>query len=526
VRRILSRWPVAAFAACGGDGPPAEPEPVAWCEEDFAPYPEVAESPGLIYEIYVRSFQDSDGDGVGDLAGVRSRLDYLQSLGVGALWLTPVFESPSVHGYDPTSLTRVRAEFGGDDALDALVDEARARGLRVVLDVPVNHTSSQHPWFLSATEEPDSPTRGHYVFGDEQYDEYRWFEAEDGSWYYAFFGESLPDVDWTNAELAADMLAAIDEVAVRADGMRLDAVAQLVEEDGDISGTDSTHCLLQGLVARARQANPELVVLSEAWADTPSELDDYLGPDGAPETDVLLDTMRMPNTLSAFTTGDVSAVRTGLSDHVQGGTASRMLAYSEGHDTDRLIDRLPSHEARRAFEVANFLLPGTPVLFYGEEIELRDSPDVSGQDAPQRGPMAWDDGLNAGFTDGEPWFPVDQRYLEGYNVASALGDPASMVSLILALSSLRGALEGAEVEMLTRVDTPLLIARYTRGAAALLVAINVDDETVTTDLALDAGMLELTGEGSTVAATGDQEVSFAAYQYRVWALGLDGPTLP
>lgn len=448
-----------------------EPPTVDWCEVPL-PVPVADRVPppqGLIYEIYVRSFQDTDGDGVGDLAGVAAHLDHLTGLGVSALWLMPIFENDGGAGYGVTNWDAVEPDYGDEGDLDALYAAAEARGMRVLLDAPVNHSSEQHPWFQAALSDPDDPHVLDYLFSDQQWDDERWHPTDDGRYYYAYFAPNYPDLDLTRPDLSDRMLASLGGwLEGGAGGFRVDAVVQLIEEDGDIGNTDASHCWLARMTQLIHSEHPDALLLSEAWSKDPAENLGWLGEDDAPEADLILDVPRRWTGLDAWTTGDPGPVRDLLQGQMEEGASERMASYLSGQDVPRLSATLPDPRARRSAMVLHLLGPGVPILYYGDELDLP-SPSAEGKpDEAQRGPMLWDDGYNAGFTEGVPWFSIDQRYRAGYNAAAQAEDPESMLSLVRALVPLRGG----ETTLLSSGSDRVLALQRGRGTDALVVAIN------------------------------------------------------
>jgi glycosidase len=440
------------------------------CDSDPSDLPP-PDRAGVVYEVYVRSFQDSDGDGVGDLQGLRSRLPYLASLGTETLWLMPVMPAMGPAGYDVTDFDGITAPYGDEDDLDALVADAHALGIEVLLDLPLNHTGSAHPWFADAL----AGDRDRYVFGDTRWSEERWFPAGDGSYYYGFFGKDLPDLDWTNGAVRDEMLGVFDAWLGSADGYRLDAVITYVEEEGRITDTDGTHALLAELHERAGGAT----LLAEASMATPEESLRYLGDAGAPEADLVLDFPRHDALIEAFTTGDAGALRSVVRE--EGDDALRMAPFLGSHDVTRLPERLPDAEARRAAMVALFLLPGRPVLYYGDELDLPEADDTClGQDYCMRAPMPWTSGHAAGFTEGTPWFTPHASFEEGVNVADAEADPDSLLTLVKALGALRSeseAVRSGDLRWLGHDDRVLAFERRSAGEV-VSVRVNVTGSTV------------------------------------------------
>lgn len=381
--------------------------------------PSAAEPPGLVYEIYVRSFQDTDGDGIGDLAGVTSRLDYLEWLGVETLWLMPIFAADAVAGYGVIDHFRVEPDYGREEDLIDLLEAAHERGMRVILDVPINHVSVEHPWFAQ---------RDRMVIAEEQYDTYRWFPTGDGTFYYAFFGAHLPDLDWNDPIVHDEMFGMLTRWQdLGVDGFRIDAAGTLIES-AHITGTPETHALLAEMNGVLHENDPNAWIVAEAAEPEVVDNLEYLG--GA---DSVLDFPRQAALLDAIQTGDVSGLRAVLAEEGDAPVAS----FLGSHDVSRLASTIPDERARRALFAALLTLPGTPVLYYGEELDLPDSAYASGQDYAWRAPMAWDATGNAGFTTAvDAWLPPDPSCLEGWNVADEMADPESMLTWVRGLVAL------------------------------------------------------------------------------------------
>lgn len=391
---------------------------------------------GLVYEVYVRSFQDSDGDGIGHLAGLTSRIPYLEGLGVTVLWLMPVFPSPAVSGYGVTDYLSVSADYGDTDAMTALTAAADAAGIRVVLDLPMNNSWMTHPAFVDAQSDPASPYRDRYVFADTQYDTERWFPDDGGDYYYGYFGSQQPDFDWTTQATHDDFTEVLRTWnTLGVGGWRVDAVRQLVEEDGVISDSPGCHDVMAWFVGEVH-ADDGFVISEAFFPDDVAGMLVYLGTAAAPEADVVIDAPRANVVVATIAEGDPAALRTLIDTEVAAGAARRVLSFYASHDTDRLPVRVSSAVKRRLVEVLNFTLPGLPMLYYGEELDLGNGDPQYRQDEPQRTPMPWDASPNGGFTAGTPWFNLSPGW-EIANVATAAADPTSVYTLILALQDLR-----------------------------------------------------------------------------------------
>lgn len=475
---IVAGASVSALVGVGCGSAPT----VDMCDElaDAPESPPAEVDGGLIYEIYLRSFQDSDGDGIGDLQGLMWRLPYLQALGVETLWLMPVFPSPGPTGYDVESFEVVRADYGSTRQLAALVQQAEGLGMRVMLDVPINHTAVTHPWFIAAAEDPSSPLRDRYLFSDHQWDDLRWHDGPAGDWYYyGYFGEGFPDLDWSQPPLPQALAAAMqDWLDLGIGGFRLDAVRQLVEADGDISDTVLGHCALAWLDATLSQDQDPLL-LGEAWAWEVETVLPYLGSDARPQSDLVSAVPRVHAIGQAFLAADRADLVALLQAEQAAGAEHRMATYVSSHDIPRFRTRIKKDEVRRSWLVLLFTLPGSPVLYYGDELDLRDSARSSGQDYAWRAPMAWTADPWGGFTTGTPWMAPTQDYIDGTNVFDQDQDPDSTLSLVRALSLLRqdsDALRSGELELLDVGDPAVLAFTRTVADQAVLVVLNLGEE--------------------------------------------------
>ena len=240
-------------------GKPTEPQAVSPAGQDGALVKGTGGQPWwndtTFYEIFVRSFYDSDGDGAGDLNGLIGKLDYLNDgdptttsdLGVTGIWLMPIMASPSYHGYDVTDYYQVNPEYGTNEDFKRLIEEAHKRGIRVIIDLVLNHTSAEHPWFIES-QDPNSPKRDWYVWSDEEPQGKGWHPGKNGGYYYGYFGEHMPDLNYKNPAVTEEMQKVVrfwlEEMG--ADGFRLDAVKYLYEDGKRIEHTPATHEWLKG----------------------------------------------------------------------------------------------------------------------------------------------------------------------------------------------------------------------------------------------------------------------------------------
>lgn len=434
------------------------------------------ESAGLTYEIYVRSFADADGDGIGDLEGVRAHLDYLEALGVRTLWLMPVFPAFGPAGYDVTDFESVTSEYGDSAALAALVDDAHALNMRVILDLPLNHTHRDHAWFVAA-ETGDAAARGHYRFRDETPTDGWHASVTEGS-YYAYFGADMPDLDWTDVTTRSAMERTLESwLDAGVDGYRLDAVLMLVEEGETVEGATASHTLLGELIDAARADHEDTFFLAEASEWEVDRAVSWLDAPEAPGADAVLDFPRHDAALEAYATGSAAPLLEVLAE--EGADAGSMAAFLGSHDLDRLPNVVEDGRARRALRVAQFLLPGSPVLYYGEELDLANATTGTGQDYAMRAPMPWSSGPGAGFTDATPWFPPDPSHAEGMNVTDETQDPDSMLSLIRVLMGLREAWQlDTYTDTTYRTEDPRVLSFVRETpAGSLHVEVNLSGDT-------------------------------------------------
>jgi alpha-glucosidase len=430
----------------------------------------------VVYQIYPRSFQDSDGDGVGDLRGIAQRLDHLSYLGVDAFWLSPIYPSPLADfGYDVSDYCGVDPAFGTLDDLAELVREAHARGLRVLLDLVPSHTSIEHPWFR---EHPDwyiwSPVDGPPNNWASAFGGPAWSRDEaSGRWYLHTFYPEQPDLDWRNPEVVAAMQGVVRFWLDRGvDGFRVDAVSAMVKDEqlrDDPPSSGSFPLPLSGEseeLDRVYSANrPEvteaLAALREAAGDALLVGEVFLGTSEYPRYLEQLDLVFAFELL--FSPWDAQALEAAIGPAAELGRVAWVLS---NHDFDRLASRLGPENVRAA-ALLLLTLPGAAFVYQGDEIGLSNGPgadppyDRAGRD-PLRHPMQWDATPSGGFTTGRPWLPpIDPKTR---NVESERGDPASLLELYRRLIALRRELGGdfhllpAEPGVLTFRRGPYVVA--------------------------------------------------------------------
>jgi len=387
-------------------------------------------------EVFVRSFYDSDGDGIGDLNGLIEKLDYIDKLGASCIWLMPVAKSPSYHGYDVSDYYRVEPAYGTNDDFKRLVAAAHRRRIKVLVDMVLNHSSSQHPYFQAALHDTTSPYRAWYRFapaplgkGPHGGDDWHRSPVRD-EYYYGVFWSGMPDLNYQTPAVRdeAKKIATFWLRDLGADGFRLDAVPYLVEEGTCLMGCPGTHAFLHEYAAHIDSVKPGAYTVGEAWGNIdemmpyyPDQLTSYFGFE-------LADSL-----LSAVRTGSAAGLLTGFVRLQDTLPAYRWSPFLSNHDQTRVLTALGG-DVTRAKQAATLLLtlPGLPFTYYGEEIGMTgDKPDPR-----LRTPMQWSPRAGVGFTTGTPW-EAPQPDSMAVNVALEDTDPGSLLNLYRKLIHLR-----------------------------------------------------------------------------------------
>ncbi len=437
---------------------------------------------GVIYQIYPRSFSDSNADGIGDLRGIEQRLGYLESLGVDAIWLSPIFPSPMADfGYDVADYTGVDPLFGTLDDLDTLIAAVHARGMKLILDYVPNHSSSQHPWFLESRSSRNNPKRDWYIWRDPAPgggvpnnwisdfggSSWEWDEAT-GQYYLHAFLKEQPDLNWRNPEVRAAMIEVLRFWLDRGvDGFRMDVLWHIIKAQGlpdnpinpdyhygmgqrdEVLQTNSTdqpevHEIAAEMRRLADSYAGDRVLIGEIYLPTP-KLMEYYGTAEAPEVQQPFNFQLIgfpwtaPGLAKLISEYDAAIPPFGWPNWVLG-----------NHDRPRIADRVGEAQARIAAMLL-LTLRGAPTVYYGDELgigrveippdrvqdpaELR-QPGIGLNRDPVRTPMPWDGTPNAGFTSGEPWLPLNADW-KTRNVAAQIDAPGSMLTLYRRLLALR-----------------------------------------------------------------------------------------
>ena len=402
---------------------------------------------GVCYEIFVRSFFDSDGDGVGDIPGLVRKLDYIndgnpattRDLGANCVWLMPIAQSPSYHGYDVTNYYEVNRDYGNNADFKHFMKEAHRRGIRVLVDLVLNHSSSEHPYFQSALMDSASPYRDWYLWSPVQKQVKNWGapvwhrNPYRDEYYYGLFWSGMPDLNLANPRVKAEAenIARFWLKDMGVDGFRLDAVAHFIEAPDTVMNASGNNPWLRDYEAAIKRIAPNSFTVGEVSYDTP---------------DVIL--RYYPDQLDSYFTFQIANL---LIDAVRKGSAAQLLpalTYSQktfppgrwspflrNHDQTRTMTELNGDFARAKVAASLLLtLPGFPFVYYGEEIGMTGSKP----DPRLRTPMQWSRGKGAGFTTGTGWEPLQRDSLTA-NVEAQDSDRNSLLNLYRKLIHLRAA---------------------------------------------------------------------------------------
>lgn len=456
----------------------------------------------VCYEIFVRSFQDSDGDGIGDLNGITERLDYLNDgqpggsdLGVTCLWLMPIFPSPTYHGYDVTDYYDVNPDYGTLADLDFLIQEAAERKISILLDLPINHSSSQHPWFQNALD-PESPYRDWYIWSDTNpgyagpWGQNVWHDspAEDGTFYYGLFTGDMPDLNLSNAAVTME----IESIAgfwldrgIR--GFRIDAAKHLIEEGQIQENAPATHQWLAGFNAWLDQEYPGIFVIGEIFNAGAFMLDSYYEPE---QLDAYFQFEIAAQIVIAVDSGSAGGLRSIVQDAIAKNPAQEWGTFLTNHDQPRSMVEFDGDLAKAELAaVALLTLPGLPFVYYGEEIGMWGTKP----DEQIRSPMQWSRLPDSGFSTGTPWRPFEHD-AAWVNVENQQGDPRSLLTLyrhLIDLRTTRTSLAVGEVAFAQGGDQRLLAyVRFTDQETTLVILNVGKDSMPLTELAFAEDVLE------------------------------------
>ena len=548
---------IVLIFAPGANGAPGARTAVPWWRN------------AVIYEIYPRSFQDSDGDGIGDLNGVTQRLDYLRDLGIDAIWITPMYPSPQVDfGYDIADYENIDPQYGTLADFDRLVAEAGKRHIRVVLDMVLNHTSDKHPWFMESSRSKSDPKHDWYVWSDgkrgpggERLPPNNWqsvfghsawtYDRRLDQFYYHKFYAQQPDLNWRNPAVERAMFGAMRFWLKRGvAGFRLDAIPTLFEDPqlrdereqpgtnafGDVnlaeertSNLPEVHGVIRRMRAMVDRFDGDRLLIGETYLPNIEDLDAWYG--GAKH-----DELHLPMDMNVGFANklDANTFRTRVQEVETKVHGSAPLLVFDNHDNTRSWDRYGDgiHDALIAKQLAALLLTtkDAALLYYGEELGMRTTPPTRREDVldpigvtgwpkekgrdGERTPMQWDAGnAQAGFSSNpHPWLPVPPNYTN-INVAAESADPDSLLNWHRRLIALRretAALRSGDMRMLD-AGNPAVVA-YLRASAGgrhgdtRVVLVALNMSAQTQRISLDLGPATLGGSAVETLLTSDQSL--------------------
>jgi len=480
----------------------------------------------VVYQVYPRSFQDSDGDGIGDLGGIRDRLDYFVELGIDAIWISPIYPSPMADfGYDVADYCGIDKVFGTMDDFDRLLADAHQRGLRIILDFVPNHSSDQHPWFLESRSSRSSPKRDWYIWRDEpnnwqsHFGGSAWaFDEKTGQYYLHEFLKEQPDLNWRNPEVKAAMFDALRFwLRKGVDGFRVDVMWLMIKDDqfrdnppnpaytaGQGSRAqflpvyDADRPEVLELVGEMRGVLEEFgdrVLIGEIYLPIPRLMQYYgAGLRGA-NLPFNFQLQQCP-----WTADDLAKT---VEDYMAALPAGAWPNWVLGnHDQPRIASRIGQKRARAA-ALLLFSLPGTLTVYYGEELGMQDvqippdevqdpaekrQPGIGMGRDPERTPMPWDGSAQCGFTSASPWLPIGDAN-RGVNVELLERISDSMLMLYQQLLATRRAEPVLVSGKLENLSSSNGVLRFDRsdGRQRFIVVVNLSDETQNLDV--EAGVI-------------------------------------
>lgn len=497
----------------------------------------------VIYQVYPQSFQDSNGDGIGDLKGLIQRLDYLQKLGIDAIWLSPVYQSPGQdNGYDISDYQAINPQFGTMADLEALIRQAKARDIRIIMDLVVNHTSDEHRWFKVSRQSRANPYRDYYIWRDgsatggppnamkSTFSGSAWRRDEaTGQYYLHLFGDKQPDLNWANPQVRQAIYKMMNFwISKGIGGFRMDVIDLIGKEPdrGIRENGPKLHPYLQEM-NRATFGDTDLLTVGETWGATPSIAQQYADPKRHELSMVFQFEMMQLDQQNddkwALRPLDPAALKQVLIkwqtafDYTKGWNS----LFWNNHDLPRIVSRWGNDQRYRVksakmFAILLHLLRGTPYVYQGEEIGMTNAPVASIVDVQDiesanmyreqmalgqsektvltainakgrdnaRTPRQWRDAPNAGFTTNQPWLRVNPNY-HTINVAAALDDPDSIFYTYQQLIRLRhenDVIVNGRFEAIQNL-APAVMAYYrVLGDTRWLVVVNLSEKRQPLDL--------------------------------------------
>lgn len=451
----------------------------------------------VFYEVFVRSFYDQSGDGIGDFKGLTQKLDYLNDgdpnthndLGITGIWLMPMMKSPSYHGYDVADYYATEPDFGTMQDFEEFLAAAHARGIKVIIDLVMNHSSSQHPWFTQSANNQNG-YRDWYVWSDNNpgfigpWGQTVW-HPKNNDYYYGIFWDGMPDLNYNHPPVKAEMLNIVKYWLDKGvDGYRLDAIKYLVEDGQLLENTSGTYAFLEQFNDTYKAENPDAFTVGEVWSSTQSIVP-YVQNE---RLDVCFEFGLAGAILDAVNNGNPQSIANQLETVQNSYPLLQYATFLTNHDMDRVFSTLGSNVDKMKLAAALYLtLPGIPFVYYGEEIGLAGT----GDHLNIRRPMHWSDDAHAGFSSTTPWQTIGGNFLTN-NVEDMDNDPNSILRHYKKLIRIRNeqeALRRGQTQVVQADNNKVFSFARVHGEEAILVVSNTGTVGVNPALSLSQSAL-------------------------------------
>lgn len=451
----------------------------------------------VFYELFVRSFYDSDGDGIGDFQGIIEKLDYLNDgnpdtetdLGITAIWLMPMMESPSYHGYDVTDYYNTEPDYGTMADFEEFLDAAHARGIKVIIDLVLNHTSSQHPWFTQSANNAND-FRDWYIWSDNNpgflgpWGQGVW-HGNGGDYYYGLFWGGMPDLNYNHQAVKDEIFNVTNFWLDKGvDGFRLDAIKYLIEDGTTLENTPGTFSLLEELNDLYKANNSTAFAIGEVWSNTASIIP-YVQNE---RLDVCFDFDLASDILNAVNDQNPTSIQQQMQNIQSSYPILQYGTFLTNHDMDRVYNQIGSNAEKMKLAASIYLtLPGIPFLYYGEEVSMTGT----GAHENIRRPMQWSSAPYAGFSTTFPWNSVGSNYTTN-NVAVMESNSNSLLNHYKKLIHIRNEQAALRKGNYFNIESPvsnvLSFARIHENEAVVVVS-NLGTQTTDASLTLSASTL-------------------------------------
>lgn len=451
----------------------------------------------VFYELFVRSFYDSDGDGIGDFQGIIEKLDYLNDgdsdtdtdLGITAIWLMPMMESPSYHGYDVTDYYKTEPDYGTMADFEAFLDEAHNRGIKIIIDLVLNHTSNQHSWFKqSANSSIDF--QDWYIWSDTDpgflgpWGQKVWHNYG-SDYYYGLFWSGMPDLNYNHQPVKDEMFKIANFWLNKGvDGFRLDAIKYMIEDGTVLENTPATFSLLEEFNELYKTNNSKAFTIGEVWSNTASIIP-YVQNE---RLDVCFEFDLASDILAAVNSENSSRIQQQMQNIKASYPALQYGTFLTNHDMDRVYEIIGSNAEKMKLAASIYLtLPGIPFLYYGEELSMTGT----GAHENIRRPMQWSDEAFAGFSTTSPWNSVGSNYTTN-NVSVMESNPSSLLNHYKKLIHIRNQQaamrKGNYLNIVSAESNVLSFARIHENEGVVVVS-NLGTQLTNTSLTLTASSL-------------------------------------